>query len=127
MLLRESLRQAPRAMGIFSPSRFAPSRRTLITTPIRLNSSQQQPSSYREGMERYKTFTRPFGKVFLGAVLVYQVIYWSWLKLEMDESKLEKNGILRLRYSAYITCTNETLEEMSALEKKARELAGSKK
>jgi hypothetical protein len=60
-------------------------------------------------MARYTTFTRPFGKVFLGAVFVYQVIYWCWLKLEMDESKLEKN------------------EEMSALEKKARELAGSKK
>ncbi|KAJ5127466.1 hypothetical protein N7448_008245 [Penicillium atrosanguineum] len=109
MLLRQSFRQAPRAMGIFSPGRSAPSKRTLTTTPIRLDSSPQQPSSYREGMARYKTFTRPFGKVFLGAVLVYQVIYWSWLKLEMDESKLEKN------------------EEMSALEKKARELAGSKK
>lgn len=44
-------------------------------------------------MSKYKTFMGPFGKVFLGAVLTYQIIYWSWLKLEMDESKLEKNGI----------------------------------
>lgn len=43
-------------------------------------------------MSKYKTFMGPFGKVFLGAVLTYQIIYWSWLKLEMDESKLEKNG-----------------------------------
>lgn len=26
-------------------------------------------------------------------MFVYQAIYWTWLKLEMDESKLEKNGI----------------------------------
>lgn len=45
-------------------------------------------------MSKYKTFTGPFGKVFLGAVLTYQIIYWCWLKLEMDESKLEKNGML---------------------------------
>lgn len=51
-------------------------------------------------MARYKTFAGPFGKVFLGAVFVYQVIYWSWLKLEMDESKLEKNGMSRSSYSA---------------------------
>jgi len=44
-------------------------------------------------MAKYKTFMGPFGKVFLGAVFVYQVIYWTWLKLEMDESKLEKNGM----------------------------------
>lgn len=43
-------------------------------------------------LSRYRTFAGPFGKVFLGAVFVYQVIYWSWLKLETDESKLEKNG-----------------------------------
>jgi len=45
-------------------------------------------------ISKYKTFTGPFGKVFLGAVLTYQIIYWCWLKLEMDESKLEKNGRL---------------------------------
>lgn len=43
-------------------------------------------------LARYRTFAVPFGKVFLGSVFVYQVIYWTWLKLEMDESKLEKNG-----------------------------------
>lgn len=43
-------------------------------------------------MNAYKAFARPFGKVFLGAVLTYQIIYWIWVKLETDEIKLEKNG-----------------------------------
>jgi hypothetical protein len=42
-------------------------------------------------MGRYKLFASPFAKVFLGAIFTYQVIYWTWLKLEMDESKFEKN------------------------------------
>jgi hypothetical protein len=29
---------------------------------------------------------------FLGGVFVHQVLYWTWLKLEMDETKVEKNG-----------------------------------
>lgn len=47
-------------------------------------------------MANYKTFMGAFGKVFLGAVLTYQIIYWTWLKLETDESRLEKNGIVPL-------------------------------
>jgi hypothetical protein len=43
-------------------------------------------------MSNYKTFMGAFGKVFLGAVLTYQIIYWTWLKLETDESRVEKNG-----------------------------------
>ena len=43
-------------------------------------------------MARYKTFAGPFAKVFLGAIFTYQVIYWTWLKLEMDESKVNKNS-----------------------------------
>lgn len=57
-------------------------------------------------MARYKTFAGPFGKVFLGAVLVYQVIYWTWLKLEMDESKLEKNGTRNSYCDIYIAYTD---------------------
>lgn len=47
-------------------------------------------------MSRYKTFVSPFAKVFLGAIFTYQVIYWTWLKLETDESKVEKNGMFSL-------------------------------
>jgi hypothetical protein len=50
-------------------------------------------------MSNYKTFTGAFAKVFLGAVLTYQIIYWTWLKLETDESRLEKNGIV---FSSYL-------------------------
>ena len=39
---------------------------------------------------RYRLFASPFAKVFLGGIFTYQVIYWTWLKLEMDESKWEK-------------------------------------
>lgn len=47
-------------------------------------------------MANYWAFARPFGKVFLGAVLTYQIIYWTWLKLETDETKFEKNGKLSI-------------------------------
>ncbi|OJJ88881.1 uncharacterized protein ASPGLDRAFT_116650 [Aspergillus glaucus CBS 516.65] len=60
-------------------------------------------------MSRYKTFVSPFAKVFLGAIFTYQVIYWTWLKLETDEIKVEKN------------------KEVAALEKKARELTSTAK
>jgi hypothetical protein len=43
-------------------------------------------------MNQYRTFTGPFAKVFLGGVFVYQVLYWTWLKLEMDEIKVAKNS-----------------------------------
>ncbi|KAJ5825742.1 hypothetical protein N7474_002880 [Penicillium riverlandense] len=81
--------------------------RTFTSTTTARNTSQ--PSSYKQGMAAYRTFAGPFAKVFLGAVFTYQVIYQTWMKLEMDESKLEKN------------------EEVAVLEKKAREMAGSKK
>ncbi|OJJ99525.1 hypothetical protein ASPACDRAFT_79420 [Aspergillus aculeatus ATCC 16872] len=60
-------------------------------------------------MARYKLFISPFAKVFLGAVFTFQVLHWTWLKLEMDESKYEKN------------------KEVTALEEKARELTGTQK
>jgi hypothetical protein len=44
-------------------------------------------------MSRYKVFASPFAKVFLGAVFTYQVIYWTWVKLEMEEVKVEKNRV----------------------------------
>ncbi|KAJ5166568.1 uncharacterized protein N7482_005349 [Penicillium canariense] len=108
MLLRRSARQLSLAAHLTLPARSTVTRRSLASTAAQLDSAPQ-PSSYRQGMSNYKTFARPFGKVFLGAVLTYQIIYWTWLKLETDESKLEKN------------------EEMTILEKKARELAAAQK
>ncbi|GFF45574.1 hypothetical protein IFM58399_07579 [Aspergillus lentulus] len=101
------------AQSFSAPSSFllrsAPSgRRTLTSTRPRFDASKGS-SAYREGLAQYKTFASPFAKVFLGAIFTYQVIYWTWLKLEMDESKFEKN------------------QEVAALEKKARELTNAQK
>ncbi|KAL4913155.1 hypothetical protein BDW62DRAFT_193138 [Aspergillus aurantiobrunneus] len=90
-------------------------RRNLTTTHPRLNTGMppnpppQQPSAYKEGMSRYKHFASPFAKVFLGAVFTYQVIYWTWVKLEMEEVKADQN------------------KQLAALEKEARDLTGGKK
>lgn len=81
-------------------------------------------------MNNYKTFAVPFSKVFLGAVLTYQIIYWTWLKLETDESKFEKNGTVSYfgdRFLCSFILTACLLEEMASLEKKARELAAAQK
>ena len=40
----------------------------------------------------YRSFGRPIGKVFLGAVFTYQIVYWGWVKLETDEIKEEKRS-----------------------------------
>ncbi|KAL4802895.1 hypothetical protein BDV18DRAFT_145768 [Aspergillus unguis] len=93
-----------------------PLHRTMSTTRIRLNTGMpprpppQQPeqNAYKEGMSRYKLFASPFAKVFLGAVFTYQVIYWTWVKLEMEEVKVEKN------------------KQLAAVENEVRELTGKK-
>ncbi|RAL07447.1 uncharacterized protein BO97DRAFT_400104 [Aspergillus homomorphus CBS 101889] len=82
--------------------------RTFTTTRTRL-SAPETSSAYKDGFARYKLFVSPFAKVFLGAIFTYQVLHWTWLKLEMDDSKYEKN------------------KEVAALEQKARELTGTQK
>ncbi|KAB8073195.1 hypothetical protein BDV29DRAFT_157781 [Aspergillus leporis] len=82
-------------------------RRPFTTTRTKFNAKES--SSFKEGAIRYKLFVSPFAKVFLGAIFTYQVIYWTWLKLEMDESKYTKN------------------QEVAALEKQAKELTGTQK
>ena len=71
----------------------------------------------------------PFAKVFLGAIFTYQVIYWTWLKLEMDEAKAEKNRMLHFDFvciSMIGRCAN-FVEEVAALEKTARGLTNESK
>ncbi|RMJ22482.1 hypothetical protein PHISP_06657 [Aspergillus sp. HF37] len=88
-------------------------RRPFVSSRIRHSdptpNPPNQPSSFKEGLSRYKVFGGPFAKVFLGAIFTYQVLYWCWLKLEMDEEKCEKN------------------KEVAALESKAKELTGTQK
>ncbi|KAL4951311.1 hypothetical protein BDW69DRAFT_186516 [Aspergillus filifer] len=105
----------------FLPRTRALPLRTFSTSTTRFNTGMppnpppQQPNqhpeqnAYKEGMSRYKAFLGPYAKVFLGAVFVYQVIYWTWLKLEMEDVKVSKNS------------------QLAALEKEARELTGVKK
>ncbi|KAG9230242.1 hypothetical protein BJ875DRAFT_488168 [Amylocarpus encephaloides] len=50
--------------------------------------STEKPVSPHAGF--YKTFTRPIAKVLLMATLAYQIVYWSWVKLEKDEIKAQK-------------------------------------
>lgn len=77
-------------------------------------------------MNQYRTFASPFAKVFLGGVFVYQVLYWTWLKLEMDETKVEKNGKIpkKLNFGLfdYRASTNCAIEQAAVLEKQAREM-----
>ncbi|KAK3499879.1 uncharacterized protein B0T23DRAFT_370928 [Neurospora hispaniola] len=40
----------------------------------------------------YKTFTRPVAKCLLTALFVYQVVYWGWSKLEVNEIKEERQA-----------------------------------
>lgn len=77
-------------------------------------------------MNQYRAFASPFAKVFLGGVFVYQVLYWTWLKLEMDETKVAKNGKSRKKKTSIDTLqtlhTHHFTEQVSVLEKEAREL-----
>ncbi|PYH46665.1 uncharacterized protein BP01DRAFT_422612 [Aspergillus saccharolyticus JOP 1030-1] len=84
-------------------------RRAFTTTRTKLHAPKDTSSAYKDGVSRYKLFVSPFAKVFLGAVFTFQVLHWTWLKLEMDDSKYEKN------------------KEVAALEEKARELTGTQK
>ena len=41
----------------------------------------------------YKSFGRPIAKVFLGAIVTYQITYLFWTKLETDEIKQQKQSM----------------------------------
>lgn len=79
------------------PFRTLASRAPLVRqTPRRLESTYQPPTPPRETKSErsnhsdfYKTFGRPLAKNFLIAVATYQVLYFTWLKLESYETKRE--------------------------------------
>lgn len=43
----------------------------------------------------YKSFGRPIAKVFFMALFTYQVLHYTWLKLEAMEEKEEKTAELQ--------------------------------
>ncbi|KAL2167168.1 hypothetical protein VTG60DRAFT_1623 [Thermothelomyces hinnuleus] len=67
--------------------------RTRPTTPLNLTPlrrySSQTPSPTGAF---YKTFTRPVAKCALLAVFVYQLVYFGWSKLEVEEIKEERQA-----------------------------------
>ncbi|KAF2474519.1 uncharacterized protein BDR25DRAFT_310997 [Lindgomyces ingoldianus] len=71
------------------------SRRTYSTPPHSSSQHPQPQASHSPTEPRqpsragtfYKSFGSPILKTFLGALFTYQVIYWSWLKLESLETK----------------------------------------
>ncbi|OJD31143.1 pantetheine-phosphate adenylyltransferase family protein [Diplodia corticola] len=71
---------------------------------------QEKSSTYANAQRAfYRDFGAPVAKVFLGALVTYQVLYWGWLKLETLETKEEKTA------------------EMASLEAQVRKAAGAKK
>ncbi|KAG5304889.1 hypothetical protein I7I50_05124 [Histoplasma capsulatum G186AR] len=95
------------------PVRSSLTRRTFTSTPSHLNDDSTQQSTTTNAPSAhtsiYKNFGRAFAKVFLGGVLTYQIIYWAWMRLEVDEEKVMKN------------------KEIAGLESKARELSATLK
>ncbi|KAN0086794.1 hypothetical protein V8E54_000482 [Elaphomyces granulatus] len=102
LLFRPRSTFAPSSLYTF-PNRWRP-RPPYSGTPIRHASN-----AAKEGFAAFRPLTRPFIKVFLGALFTYQVVYWAWLKLETDELKLQKN------------------KEIAALEQSARQLTSRQK
>jgi len=57
-------------------------------------SSNLPPKPISPHIGFYRSFGRPIAKVFLGAIFTYQVTYWLWTKLEMDEIKRDKTAVI---------------------------------
>lgn len=69
-------------------------RRSIFTlSQLRQYSSSSQKPTSQTGVF-YKAWTRPVAKTALLAVFVYQLAYWGWSKLEVDDIKEQKKGIV---------------------------------
>ncbi|MCJ1396779.1 hypothetical protein MMC18_009671 [Xylographa bjoerkii] len=69
------------------PAVLAPPRKAIAYA------SKVPPKQVSPHVGFYKSFGRPIAKVFLGATFTYQVTYWLWTKLEIDEIKRDKAGM----------------------------------
>lgn len=93
-LARYSTRAVPRPVQTARLARsYATSKQPSTTVRPRaaVNESTSQLTSCRQS-QFYKTFTRPVAKVLVLAVFTYQVVYWSWVRLEADEVRAETDG-----------------------------------
>ncbi|KAM0411730.1 hypothetical protein ACHAPD_009947 [Fusarium lateritium] len=70
----------------------------MISTALtRLRPAIAPKSFYNKGLyssQFYRTFTRPIAKTLLIAVFTYQLTYWSWVKLETDEVRAERDATI---------------------------------
>ncbi|KAK6439860.1 hypothetical protein LTR95_003914 [Oleoguttula sp. CCFEE 5521] len=82
-------RLSARRVAYSSPGSIRPIFRAQST------STYQPPNAPKPNPHRdfYKNNGRPIFKSFLIAVATYEVIYWSWLKLESLETVQETNGM----------------------------------
>ncbi|KAM5342697.1 hypothetical protein ACJ41O_013663 [Fusarium nematophilum] len=92
------LRPATALKSVYAQASMA-SRRTFAskTTPPSVTS------------QFYRSFTRPIAKTLLLAVFSYQLAYWTWVKLETDEVRAERD--------ATIAKLEETVKEYDAATK----------
>ncbi|KAI4721942.1 hypothetical protein E4T48_01831 [Aureobasidium sp. EXF-10727] len=65
--------------------------------PLRQQPLYQPPTPTEENPHRafYKSFGRPIAKVFFMALFTYQVLHYTWLRLEATEEKEEKTAELQ--------------------------------
>jgi hypothetical protein len=54
--------------------------------------SEMDANSWAEQGAFYQSFGMPIAKCFLGAIFTYQVVYWSWMKLESLEERKDTEG-----------------------------------
>lgn len=92
MIFKTATGSALRTLTRATTQNTKPSPRTYrqVQSQLRQYSSSQHPPSATGVF--YKTFTRPVAKCLLTALFVYQVIYWGWSKLEVDEIKEERQA-----------------------------------
>ncbi|KAI2473726.1 hypothetical protein F4781DRAFT_378575 [Annulohypoxylon bovei var. microspora] len=89
-----------RTTRYLAPSRVFTARQSILaqSTPLRRPwsrfSSSQTPSPQEPSpnSQFFKTFGRPIAKVFLLAILTYQLAYYSWVRLEHFDIKSNMQG-----------------------------------
>ncbi|EFR01918.1 hypothetical protein MGYG_04918 [Nannizzia gypsea CBS 118893] len=87
-LLRSSRQSISRTTSHLNQIHIVSRRRLFSTSPSLASSASQAPPL------TLSSFKKPFFKVFLGAVLTYQILYYGWLRLEVEETQAEKLKIL---------------------------------
>jgi hypothetical protein len=90
-LARQSQRQLRPSHPLFSSPRTFTS-----STPGRAQQTSPHSSAEPERPANfYTTYGRAFAKVITLAFLTYQITYWTWLTLETEAIKDEKNREIR--------------------------------